>query len=156
MKYRKVKTLNSCWKRLIFRGVLLFFIIADDAGIERCINFIHFYFVLHRNCCCIFYFDVESSTFITLNFSTLMLHFQSRCCIFNHDVAFSIMITFSISSYVVVLTVNNFHLFCFTDVIFYPDIIFVPWCRIFYLDVAFSILIDVIFCLHVAFSIMIL
>ena len=137
-----------------FHAVLLFLTTADTAGNDWCINFIHFNFffalkfLLHFLLwCCIFYFDVEFSTLITLNFFYLHLAF------FDHNVAFSSMITFSTSSDVVVSTMNNFHLFCFTDIFFLDDIIFAPWCRIFYLDVAFSILINVIFYLHVAFSI---
>ena len=88
-------------------------------------NCIQSHLITYTNCY-ILYFDVEFSTLITLKFFTsLMLHFPPWLLSTSSDVLVS-----AISTYFVALII---------------------FCRIFYLNVAFSILIDVIFYLHVFF-----
>ena len=97
LEFKKVKILNSCWKKVdllkFFRAVLLFLTTADAVAIDRCMNFIHFYFFCIE---IVFTFLLWWGIFYLDNIKFFFL-----------DVAFSTMITFSTSSDVVTTTTTS-------------------------------------------------
>ena len=149
LECKKVKTLNSCWKKVdllkFFRAVLQFLTTADAVAIDRCMNFIHFYFFCIE---IVFTFLLWWGIFYLDNIKFFFL-----------DVAFSTMITFSTSSDVVTTTTTSlllpfpcktsysfyheqfspilFHWWYFLPWRYYFCIMmlhFLPWCCLFYLN----------------------